>query len=414
MPNILYISYDGMTDPLGQSQVMPYVFGLRKKGYRFTLLSCEKPHRLKKHGKNIAEQFKEHDVEWVYLPYTAKPPILAKYADIYRLKRTALQLHRQRQFAMTHCRSYVSAEIGLMLKRRHGVKFMFDMRGFWVNERVDGGLWNLKNPIYRMAYHRYKQKETAYLKNADAVIILTQAGKTEMLKWKVFSQNQNPPPVGVIPCSADFELFKPPRDEIKKHARQLWEIDGNQLAVSYMGSIGTWYMLDEMLAFFTQLKQSHPNAVMLFLTPEPPESILPKLGKHNLQNRDVRIRFAARREVPVYMAASNFSLFFIKPSYSKISSSPTKLGEILAMGIPVVCNAGVGDVEKIVHQTKGGFIINDFNAPAYQKIIAQLPDLLKHDPAEIRRLAFEYYDLNKAVERYTEWYQKVLKKEKGL
>ena len=28
---ILYISYDGITDPLGQSQILPYIIGLTKK-----------------------------------------------------------------------------------------------------------------------------------------------------------------------------------------------------------------------------------------------------------------------------------------------------------------------------------------------------------------------------------------------
>ena len=39
---ILFISYDGMTDPLGQSQVIPYLQGLSKHGYEIFLLSCEK------------------------------------------------------------------------------------------------------------------------------------------------------------------------------------------------------------------------------------------------------------------------------------------------------------------------------------------------------------------------------------
>ncbi len=51
--NILYISYDGMTDPLGQSQVLPYLSGLTKYGYCFTILSFEKRERFIKEGKNI-------------------------------------------------------------------------------------------------------------------------------------------------------------------------------------------------------------------------------------------------------------------------------------------------------------------------------------------------------------------------
>ena len=40
---VLFISYNGMLDPLGQSQVIPYLRELAKRGVRFTLLSFERP-----------------------------------------------------------------------------------------------------------------------------------------------------------------------------------------------------------------------------------------------------------------------------------------------------------------------------------------------------------------------------------
>ena len=46
--NVLYISYDGMTDPLGQSQVLPYLSGLSKEGYSFHLISFETALNLEK------------------------------------------------------------------------------------------------------------------------------------------------------------------------------------------------------------------------------------------------------------------------------------------------------------------------------------------------------------------------------
>ena len=45
MTTVLYISYDGMTDPLGQSQVLPYLTGLSKKGFNIILISFEKQER---------------------------------------------------------------------------------------------------------------------------------------------------------------------------------------------------------------------------------------------------------------------------------------------------------------------------------------------------------------------------------
>src|SRR4051794_20204501 len=46
MTSVLYITYDGLTDPLGRSQVLPYLTGLAERGHRITVLSCEKPERM--------------------------------------------------------------------------------------------------------------------------------------------------------------------------------------------------------------------------------------------------------------------------------------------------------------------------------------------------------------------------------
>ena len=58
MKKILFISYDGMTDPLGQSQVIPYLSGLTKFGYGFTILSCDKPEKFTE-NKNYVEVIKK-------------------------------------------------------------------------------------------------------------------------------------------------------------------------------------------------------------------------------------------------------------------------------------------------------------------------------------------------------------------
>ena len=72
------------------------------------------------------------------------------------------------------------------------------------------------------------------------------------------------------------------------------------------------------------------------------------LSQYGLAQNKLIVKQGKRYEVPVLLSFSNYALFFIKPCYSKISSSPTKHGEIMAMGIPVITNRGVGDVEEIV------------------------------------------------------------------
>ena len=60
---ILYISYDGLTDSLGQSQILPYIIGLSKQGYRFTIVSAEKE-KVYACGKDEIQKIKEDfDIE---------------------------------------------------------------------------------------------------------------------------------------------------------------------------------------------------------------------------------------------------------------------------------------------------------------------------------------------------------------
>ena len=171
---ILYLSYDGLTDPLGQSQILPYLKGLSQYGYHFTILSFEKKDRYQKEKTIIDQLTKESNIEWVPLSFTSNPPLLSKFYDAVRMKRKAAALQRQKGFHMVHCRSYVAADAGLYLKRKFGIRFFFDMRGFWADEKKDGS-WNVKNPLFNRIYKYYKTKEAEYLKHADYVICLTEA-----------------------------------------------------------------------------------------------------------------------------------------------------------------------------------------------------------------------------------------------
>jgi len=118
---VLYISYDGMTDPLGQSQVLPYLCGLSAKGYKITLLSCEKPQRYEKYKQDITAICNKADINWQPLMYTATPPVLSTIKDVRNLTQTAYVLHREHRFKIVHCRSYISALIGLQMKKEFGI-----------------------------------------------------------------------------------------------------------------------------------------------------------------------------------------------------------------------------------------------------------------------------------------------------
>ena len=193
-----------MTDPLGQSQVLPYLEGLSKKGYQFTLISCEKRKRYEVHKKAIQDLCGHANIHWVPLIYSKNPPVLSTIYDVIKMRQTAFGLHQKNNYAIVHCRSYLSALIGLEMKKKFGIRFIFDMRGFWADERIDGRLWDLKNPVYNQVYRFFKRKERDFIVAADYIISLTQNAKDEILSWKIPRQAL---PIQVIPCCADLDLF---------------------------------------------------------------------------------------------------------------------------------------------------------------------------------------------------------------
>ena len=283
----------------------------------------------------------------------------------------------------------------------------FDMRGFWADEKKDGS-WNVSNPIYKRIYDYYKKKEAEYLKHADYIISLTEAGKREMSTWPSFNKNV---PLQVIPCCTDMNHFSLTDASQKIQAREKIGITKDVFLLSYLGNIGTWYMIDEMLLFFKQLKEHYPSAKFLVITHTPKEVVLEKITALQLDEKDFIITQVARKDVPALVKASDINISFIRPVFSKISSSPTKLGEVLSMGIPVICNSGVGDVKQIVETADAGYVVDNFTREDFEKAIHSIPHLMAKDPSSIRNAIEEFFSLDKGIQSYLSAYRKVLNKE---
>lgn len=402
MRRALYISYDGMTDPLGSSQVIPYLAGLSALGHKIAILSCEKPERFRAGKEKIAGHLRDKGIQWTPLPYHKFPPVLSTVYDAWRLFCAARKLVKEGNFDTVHCRSYIPSLIGLALKRRYGLAFVFDMRGFWADERVDGNLWNLRNPIYWLVYRFFKAKEREFLRLADAVVSLTYAGESEMKTWPV-----KPRRVDVIPCCADLERFRRDRvdPEAARKAAERLGLGKEDKVLVYLGSIGTWYLLDEMLEFFHALKTSDPAYRFLLVTPDDPEFIRARAREKGID--DLRITAARHDEVPAYLSLARLGVFFIRPVYSKKSSSPTKLGELLAMEIPVVANGGVGDMDHIFQRYRVGHLMNSFSASAYAEAAKAARRVEQLPKKEIRAAAEEYFSLSLGVNRYQAIYARL-------
>jgi hypothetical protein len=202
MKSILYISNNGMLEPLGQSQVLAYLKCLAD-GRRIHLISFEKADDWANttERERIAQDIATAGIIWHPLRYHKRPTALATTWDIACGITLGLWLILRHRLALVHARSYVPSVMALALKRLTGVKFLFDMRGFWTDERVDGGLWPRTGRMFRVA----KGFERRFLLAADHVVSLTRAAVIEMQRFDYLQGRM--PPVTVIPTCADLTRF---------------------------------------------------------------------------------------------------------------------------------------------------------------------------------------------------------------
>jgi len=397
-----------MTDSLGQSQVLPYLLRLSEKEINYTIISFEKEENFNTNKATIVKLLEGTSITWIPLSYTKNPPVLSTVFDVWKLKKAVKKELQNGRVDAIHCRSYISALAGLNFKRKNKIPFVFDMRGFWADERIDGNIWSLKNPVFKTVYNYFKRKEKEFLTNSDAVVSLTECGKQEIESWELPGQS----PISVIPCCTDGKHFDPEKidENNKAQFRNDLGIESSDYVISYLGSIGTWYMLDEMLDFIKVLFAKKEDSKALFITREPKEMVLSKAQEKGIDSSRIIIQPASREDVPTMVSLSDASLFFIKPVFSKKASSPTKMGEILNLNIPIVCNTGVGDDDLVMNAILPEYLVKEFSNKEYERIIETLLENQNKPNVGLRGYATDFFSLDKGVETYFSIFSNIINK----
>lgn len=401
---VIFVSADGMTDPLGRSQVIPYLSGLTAKNFNISIVSLEKRENYEAQSNAVSTLLKDNNINWVPVPYGKSVPLFSQFYNVYNLYKAVLRILKPG--TLIHCRSYLAALIGQELKRKFNNPFLFDMRGFWADERIDGKIWRLSNPIHKWMYNYFKKKEKEFIRESNHIISLTNNAKQEICKWNICDENK----ITVIPCCADLEVFDYKKYENQQRLKQRLELGlkPEDFVMIYLGSVGTWYLLPEMLQYFKVLKAKQTNAKFLIVTADNHQLVLDACNKEALATADVIVKKAFRNDVASYINCADISIFYIKPAYSKKASSPTKLAELLGMGLPVITNSGVGDIDQILRENKCGTVLQDFSIESVQKSIEIISELIKIEKSSLYQIAKNNFSLEIGVNRYLETYRKIL------
>ena len=396
MARILYISYDGLMEPLGQSQIWQYL-RLLAKDHPITLVTYEKRHDWKDAvaRETLKSEVRRAGIEWIPLRYHKRPTVLATAYDLLAGFLVSSYLVRSRRIQIVHARSYVPSVLALALKKSFGVRFLFDMRGLWADERRDAGLWHKGSLIYRLA----KYFEKKFFQHTDTAVVLTYAGMEAI--EQSYRLKGGLPKFEVIRTCTNLELFTPP--VLAKEGGPA------SFTLGYVGNAASWYLFDPVLECFKILQELEPNARLLVVNQGQHAHIKERQSQFSIPEAAVILKAVSHAEVPKEMKKIDAGIFFIKPTFSKKASMPTRLGEYLASGIPCLCNAGIGDIDRLFEKEKVGIILHEFTLGAKKDAVRKLLVLAK-DPETSNRcvsVAREYFALEKAVTSYNRIYRSI-------
>ncbi|MEN9633888.1 MAG: hypothetical protein RL077_2292 [Verrucomicrobiota bacterium] len=396
---VLYLTHDGLTDNIGQSQVLPYLLGLAREGFGLTIISAEKAARAGLRPE-VTHVLQSAGIAWHYVSYHNRPPLVSTVFDLTRMYRVACRVLRQGDVGLIHARGFLPVTLALLLKRRFGVPVIFDFRDFWADRRLHS------NP-FKFVYRHFKRREGGMIRNSDHVVTLTQRARTILHEAYLTGTGETAEQrITVIPTCVDIDLFDTDKISPRQRAevRSALAIPGNALVFGYLGTVLDDYIPGEMFRAFQALRSLEPRAVFLLVSPTDRKDILRYAQAGGVPEADIRIVSARRAEVPRYLAIFDLSVVFIRPDRTTAGVSPTKLAELFACNIPVLASAGVGDMDEIVSpEANDSVLVGDFSEETLQSALRRLLALVRL-PIRHGRAASMQFSLAEGINRYRSVY----------
>jgi glycosyltransferase involved in cell wall biosynthesis len=379
----LYLCYFGLREPLVQTQVLTYLRQLSGDGIDVSLLTFEPDFPdswLPQERQDWQKRLASDGIQWFALPYHKRPTAPATVYDIFAGARFAAKLIRQHSIDVLHARSHIPLAMGLLARAWSGCKLVFDIRGLMAEEYVDAGIWKTDSAVFRAI----KRLEKTGIGKADQIVVLTNRMRDRLVEQGLASEGK----IEVIPCCVDFSIFEETGREEENTARRFELI--------YAGSVEGLYLLEEMGHFFLALRRKQPDAFFRILTRAAPEYVAKVFHELGIQAKDYTVEAVSPAEVPLYLRKAKVGISFRKPTFSQIAASPTKIPEYLAAGIPVICNAGIGDMDRFIKDGEVGVVIGELSPEKFSESVEKILRLANNEEASARcvQVARRFFDLN--------------------
>lgn len=417
MPKSLYICYFSVREPLVQTQVIPYLREImHARGtatddggdakIAISLLTFEPTELGKNEEAAIRAKLKEAGVSWSWLRYHKRPSAPATAWDTLMGTLFVWRFIRRERPEILHGRIHLPTLMAALARKfsRHKPKLLFDIRGFFPEEYTDAGVWPDGGWLYRSA----KWVERWLLKEADGFVVLTEKAREILFPGsEETGLDKIGRPVEVIPCCIDPARFD--GGARRSAVRERLGI-GGRFTLVYIGSFDGWYLSEELFDLFELAKKTYPDTFALVLTQRGADAVRQRLAARGFSDADMYVGSVVPAEVPEYLSAGDAAVSFIKNCYSKQASSPTKIAEYLAAGLPVISNSGIGDLDELITGEGAGCLIRSSSDDEYRHALDTVR-AAGDVRARCRQIADRRFDLGRiGGERYRRLYRRLLER----
>jgi len=394
----LYLTRNGLLEPLGQSQVFAYLRGL-SRDHAITLITYEKPEDRADTARmaRAREACAAHGIRWLPQTFRPRPKIIAPALSMMRMAWLVWREVRGGRAGLIHARSYIPAAVALLVLRLTGVPFIFDMRALWPEELIIAGRLKRGSILHRAIV----AMERACLRDAAVVVSLTHAAVAHLKRE--YPAEVDGQRFAVIPTCADLDRFTP--------------APAKRIGSTVHGCIGTilsgWFRTDWLAAWLTVVAIDDSDAKFHIVTRDNVHDARAALDPNGAFGDRLSIGPRPFEEMPDAVRGHNLSVMFYTDGLSRLGGAPTRLGEVLGCGLPVVANHGVGDVAGIVQQNKVGVIVDGPDPAQMRAALDDLKVLMKDPelPGRCRATAQAVFSLEAGTEAYRGIYASILQAE---
>lgn len=328
-----------MTEPLGRSQVIPYLSQLARHSVRIEVVAFEPPSASQSDVDSVAALLRREGIGYKALRRRADHGLGTKAREISQAVVEGLREAASFRPDVVHCRSYVPTAAGdLLATLVPGAKLLFDCRGMLGDEYVDNGHWTTDDLRYRLV----KLAERRFFHRAEGVVVLTEALARWLRQEGVLGARTA---LEVVPCCVDMDRFR--IDEPTRAARRAAHGVGDEPVILYSGTLGSWYREDDMAEFVAAAHRRDRRVRFHVLTRADAKPLVQKVVSRGFPEERILVASVSPDGMPQALSAGDVGLSFIQPCFSKMGSSPTKVAEYLACGQVVVANEGIGDVAEL-------------------------------------------------------------------